>query len=1003
MGRKQKLKEQKKVETNKNISRAIREKDKGTLYYIIYIGLIILLLYPPYFRGMFFDKEFLPTHIYSGVLFLLYLLYKIKVLKEQQFFKTPMDYAALALVGAYFLSVFAAVNMRSAVGEFLKYINYFIVFYMVSDFARTEKDIRVVLWAMVLSAFGVAFVGIGAAASTFTYNGAFVGGRINSTLQYPNTLAAYLTAAFMIAASLWATGQKRWQKGILAFINYTILLCFIFTLSRGAWLMFPALFLIFILGMPGQYRMKALSCSIQTFISAAAASPGFSMAISANRESLVWLWYLAGAVLSIALFYIIEKISEHFALRIRPKVALSVFVVLIILGGLGAYAALTTEAPLAISHSEDEEASWKTSWYPIKDVKPDTEYTLRITLSAKPGKTEEEWGGAIFINSIDENSSSVRIMNEHINENLSKETREVTFTTRPDTKSLSIGFSNYFPDTKATFYDAEFFEAGDAAAAKHIILAYKYIPESISRRIMSISTEDSSFTGRVSFYRDALKIIKDHPVLGTGGGGWKSIYQAYQSYRYFTTEVHNFFLQLWVETGTIGILALAALLLCTAASVYTVYKVDGQAPLKTITWGAFAGAAALLGHSAMDFNLSLGAVAFYLWQLLGVIRCSTATLKPQAKAEGNKGLWQPLPLGGLACILAVLGFLLYQGYTYSQQAVKSVQEQDIMQAREYFEKAAKYDPYTASYKADLAQLDYFIARQTEDDGLLKKSEQMRLEAVKLDPYNAMLRTQLAAYYLENGRLDEGISELEKSCMINPFNSENWENRADAYLKTAIMYLQQEQKQKALELTAKSQELFNEIFEYNARAPKSARDKLDVTNELMLYIYKSKLLAENIDDKNYYKTLDNLIFASDFTIDADNDKAPDLWRIYNSQNGLLEVSIDKNAAKVTNRGEEPSHVITKNDITLEPNTDYMVNLAVGSLNPETKPIFNIFSRKGKNPQHQQSDMGLNPEITNISSTFTTTEDIEDGAAWLRIDIPENTRDAIYIKAVEIWHK
>ena len=153
MGRKQRQK-QKKVEERKIISRAIREKDKGPLYYIVYIGLIILLLYPPYFRGMFFDKEFLPTHIYSGILFLLYIIYKTKILKERRFFKSPMDYAAIAIVGAYFLSLFVAVNIRSAVGELLKYINYFIAFYMVSDFARTEKDMRIILWTMVLSAFG---------------------------------------------------------------------------------------------------------------------------------------------------------------------------------------------------------------------------------------------------------------------------------------------------------------------------------------------------------------------------------------------------------------------------------------------------------------------------------------------------------------------------------------------------------------------------------------------------------------------------------------------------------------------------------------------------------------------------------------------------------------------------------------------------------------------------------------------------------------------------------
>ncbi|MGI6423708.1 MAG: tetratricopeptide repeat protein [Tepidanaerobacteraceae bacterium] len=146
--------------------------------------------------------------------------------------------------------------------------------------------------------------------------------------------------------------------------------------------------------------------------------------------------------------------------------------------------------------------------------------------------------------------------------------------------------------------------------------------------------------------------------------------------------------------------------------------------------------------------------------------------------------------------MIILSFLLYQGYTYGQQAVKSIEQQDIIKAREYFEKASKYDPYTASYKADLAQIDYFIARQTEDETLLEKSEELRIEAVNLDPYNARLKTQLAAYYLEQRKLEEGSLRLEETTKVNPFNIENWENLADAYQKTAVAYIRQGSKRKS---------------------------------------------------------------------------------------------------------------------------------------------------------------------------------------------------------------
>jgi len=954
VGRKPSKKQEQKVEKSKNISRAIREKDRGFLYYIVYIGLIILLLYPPYFRGMFFDKEFLPTHIYSGILFLLYIIYKTKVLKEYLVFNSPMDYAAVALVVAYFLSIFVAVNIRSAIGELLKYINYFIAFYLVSDFVRSEEDRKAILWTMVISAFGVAFIGIGAAAGTFTYNGAIVGNRISSTLQYPNTLAAYLTAAFMLSTSLWATAHNRVQKAVLAFINYTLFLCFLFTLSRGAWLLFPVFYLILVVGMPGQYRLKVLGYSFQSFIIAVMASPGFGMAISANEKSKVWLWYIVGVILSISLFYIIEKISQRFAFHIKPKVVLSVFIVVILLGGIGAYTALTTEAPLIISHGEDEEESLKTSWYPIQDVKPETEYTLKVSLSAKPGKEEGQWGAGVLINSYDEAGNSVRIVNEYIDEEINEEIREITFTTRPDTVRLNIGFTNRFPNTHATFYTAEIYETNNISSAQRITLAYKYIPEAISRRLSSFSVEDSSVASRFTFYSDALKIIQNYPIIGTGGGGWKAIYKAYQSYEYYTTEVHNFFLQLWVETGTVGILALAALCITAFITVYKTMVSDLDITAKVFTWGALSALVTLLGHSGMDFNLSLGAVALYLWQLLGIVKSSAITI--QVEQYKTKAVWPVLTLGGTICAFVIFSFILYQGYTYGQKAVKSVEEQDLIKAREYFEKAAKYDPYTASFKADLAQLDYFIALQTENDDLLQKSEDMRVTATNLDPYNPKLKTQLAAYYLEHGKLDEGISLLEQTTEINPFNIANWENLADAYYKTAVVCIRQEQKNKALDLLNKSQEIFDKISEHNSKVPKSARKKLEVTNELMLYVYKSKLLAENMDDDRYYRKLDKLVFASDFTVDTDNDGVPDLWRISNSKDGILEIHIEE-AAEITNKGEGPSYLITKQDISLRPQTSYTLNLVASGDIPKDKVLFDVRSREGKNLQFQWKNIPL----------------------------------------------
>jgi O-antigen ligase len=51
--------------------------------------------------------------------------------------------------------------------------------------------------------------------------------------------------------------------------------------------------------------------------------------------------------------------------------------------------------------------------------------------------------------------------------------------------------------------------------------------------------------------RCAVEIVKDHPIIGAGAGGWEALYRQYQNYSYWTTETHSHFLQVWVETGTL--------------------------------------------------------------------------------------------------------------------------------------------------------------------------------------------------------------------------------------------------------------------------------------------------------------------------------------------------------------------------------------------------------------------------------------------------------------------
>ena len=80
--------------------------------------------------------------MFTFVLFALWWIYKLSEEKDIRFLSSPLDYAALALVGAYLISLFSAVNIRLAVGELLKNINYFMAFWLTGEVLRGIKMLK---------------------------------------------------------------------------------------------------------------------------------------------------------------------------------------------------------------------------------------------------------------------------------------------------------------------------------------------------------------------------------------------------------------------------------------------------------------------------------------------------------------------------------------------------------------------------------------------------------------------------------------------------------------------------------------------------------------------------------------------------------------------------------------------------------------------------------------------------------------------------------------------
>lgn len=75
------------------------------------------------------------------------------------------------------------------------------------------------------------------------------------------------------------------------------------------------------------------------------------------------------------------------------------------------------------------------------------------------------------------------------------------------------------------------------------------LPETLQKRVESINLQQTSVLERGTFYRDAMKVVRDYPLFGAGGGAWAALYEKYQNNPYTSRQAHNYFLQSLAEVG----------------------------------------------------------------------------------------------------------------------------------------------------------------------------------------------------------------------------------------------------------------------------------------------------------------------------------------------------------------------------------------------------------------------------------------------------------------------
>ncbi|MDU9048884.1 MAG: O-antigen ligase family protein [Candidatus Electrothrix sp. Rat3] len=257
---------------------------------------------------------------------------------------------------------------------------------------------------------------------------------------------------------------------------------------------------------------------------------------------------------------------------------------------------------------------------------------------------------------------------------------------------------------------------------------------------------------RLLIWADALKIIADFPLTGSGFGTFVDIFPSYKSLPddLLYEHAHNDFLELLTDGGLIAGGAGLWFIMSVLKSGYRQIRLRKDSVSVILAIGAFSGLAGLLVYSMSDFNLHNGANGLYFAFFCGLLvsagntrrhyQDSPTLLIPMRSSQRMRGM------AFTALLIFFCATLLFQGRIalaerYYQQArlIASLSSLQSVVKREkmvkLLQEAKIIDPLTGLYAYGLANLRGLQQRN-------KEAVFLSSEAVMRQPMNFAYLQQL---------------------------------------------------------------------------------------------------------------------------------------------------------------------------------------------------------------------------------------------------------------------
>lgn len=167
-----------------------------------------------------------------------------------------------------------------------------------------------------------------------------------------------------------------------------------------------------------------------------------------------------------------------------------------------------------------------------------------------------------------------------------------------------------------------------------ILLCIIIFPHGFGRLVNSFKLESNTLWERTQLWKGTWNMVKEHPLAGFGINTFSNYFPKYKPPEYWDLRyTHNSYLQMWSETGIIGLLAFMAMIFAVLRISLRNLRDKIKHGLEGFIFlGALTGYIGFIIHAAVDTSLYSLVLITQFWILNAYIISLNSLLKGYARA-----------------------------------------------------------------------------------------------------------------------------------------------------------------------------------------------------------------------------------------------------------------------------------------------------------------------------------------------------------------------------------